>query len=172
MPTIVARPPGTRPRHLAFHPSQPLLYCITEAQALIEVYRVDDASGALTPAPGLGARLPGDPEAPHRVAADLHVTPDGRFLYGSERTGSTIAAFAIDATTGGLSLVDAYPVDRIPRSFAIDPGGRFLVSAGQESGRLTVHAIDRARGRLTDLGACDAGAGAGWVEIVDLSCQQ
>jgi 6-phosphogluconolactonase len=157
---------GTRPRHLAFHPGGGLLYCITEAQALIDVYAVDGESGALTPVPGLGSRLPDDPAAPHTVAADIHLTPDGRFLYGSERTNSTIGAFAVEPGTGALALIDAWPTDPIPRSFALDPAGRFLVSAGQESGRIVVYAIDPASGCLSERSAYAVGEGPGWIEIV------
>jgi 6-phosphogluconolactonase len=160
---------GTRPRHLAFHPDGERLYCITEAHALVEVYAVDGERGALTVMPGLGSRLPNDPAAPYTVAADIHLTPDGRFLYGSERTNSTIGGFAVAPDTGALSLIDAWPTESIPRSFALDPAGRFLVAAGQESGRIAVYAIDPATGRLGECLAYDVGEGPGWIEIVDPS---
>jgi 6-phosphogluconolactonase len=103
------------------------------------------------------------------MAADLHISSDGRFLYGSERAESTISAFAIDPRSGALSHIQTTGAEKVPRSFAIDPSGRFLVSAGQETGRIGVHSIDPTSGRLTDFVAYDAGEGASWVEIIDPS---
>jgi 6-phosphogluconolactonase len=164
-------PELTRPRHLAFHPSAALLYCITESHALIDVYAVDSATGRLTAMPRLGSRLPPAKGSEHTVAADLHFTPDGRFLYGSERTDGSISAFAVAPGTGALRHVGSFATDRIPRSFAIDPTGRFLVSAGQETGRLVVHAIDPVTGRLGEETAYEVGAVPGWVEFIDLAAK-
>src|SRR5438045_5954605 len=75
------------------------------------------------------------------AAADLHVTPDGRFLYGSERRTSTLAGFRIDLATGTLSPIGSWPTEATPRGFAIDPRGRFLLSAGLDSDRMTVYRI-------------------------------
>jgi 6-phosphogluconolactonase len=162
-------PELTRPRHLAFHPSAALLYCITESHALIDVYAIDSATGKLTPEPKLGSRLPPAADSEYTVAADLHFTPDGRFLYGSERTRSSISAFAVESGTGALRHVGSFATDRIPRSFAIDPAGRFLVSAGQETGNVVVYAIDVATGGLGAGTAYKVGTGAGWVEFIDLA---
>jgi 6-phosphogluconolactonase len=164
-------PELTRPRHLAFHPSAPLLYCITESHALIEVYAIDSATGRLTPMPKLGSRLPPAADSEYTVAADLHFTPDGRFLYGSERTRGSIAAFAVAPGNGALRLVGSFATDRIPRSFAVDPSGRFLVSAGQETGRVVVYAIDAANGTLGEGTAYEVGAVPGWVEFLDLAAK-
>jgi 6-phosphogluconolactonase len=164
-------PELTRPRHLAFHPATKLLYCITETHALIDVYAVDVATGKLTLAPQLSSRLPPAADSEHTIAADLHFTPDGRFLYGSERTLGSIGAFAVDPGTGALRHIGSFPTDRIPRSFAIDPAGRFLVSAGQETGRIVVYAIDDATGRLGEGVPYEVGAGAGWIEFIDLAAK-
>jgi 6-phosphogluconolactonase len=164
-------PEGTRPRHLAFHPRGNVLYCITEAEGLVDAYRVDVANGKLTAAPDRGARLSIDRGQAHTVAADLHPTPDGRFLYGSERTQGTIGLFAMAPVTGALCYVDSFPTDRIPRSFAIDPTGRFLVAAGQETARVVVHAIDPESGRLDAGKPHPAGVVPGWVEFIDLAAK-
>ena len=164
-------PQGTRPRHLAFHPDAELLYCITESHGLIDVYAVDAATGLLTPLPDRGARLPAMPGSEHSIAADLHFTPDGRFLYGSERTHGSISTFAVSPDTGALRLVGNFPTDRVPRSFAIDPGGRFVVSAGQETGRVVVHAIDPQTGALGEGVGYQAGAVPSWVAVVDLAAE-
>lgn len=167
-PSIAVRP-GTGPRHLALHPVAEHLYCINETVGTIDLYAIDAVGGGLTPIPGPGAALPEEPSRPAALAADLHISPDGRFLYGSERAKGTISAFAIDPQSGALSYSQTSDTDRVPRSFAIDPSGRFLVAAGQDTGRVAVHAMDPASGRLTDRGRYEAAAGPSWVEIIDLS---
>ena len=75
-------------------------------------------------------------------AADLHLTPDGRFIYASERTTSTIKGFRIDPERGTFSRCGRWPTETTPRGFAIDPRGRFLLAVGLSSNALTVSAID------------------------------
>ena len=102
------------------------------------------------------------------AAADLHVTPDGRFLYGSERKSSTLAGFRVDDTTGKLSAIGRFPTEKTPRGFAIDPRGRFLLSVGLDSNAMTVHAIDPQSGVLSAVKQYPMGEMPNWVEIVDL----
>jgi len=99
-------------------------------------------------------------------AADLHLTPNGRFLYASERTTSSIGALRVDGTSGKLTYLSSTPTEKQPRGFNIDPTGRFLVVAGEKSDMLAVYAIDAESGALKALGRYPAGKGANWVEIV------
>jgi 6-phosphogluconolactonase len=99
-------------------------------------------------------------------AADIHLTPNGKFLYISERTSSTLAAFSVDGASGKLGYLSSTPTEPQPRGFAIDPKGRFLVASGEKSETISVHAIDQASGALKFLGKYPAGKGANWVEIV------
>jgi 6-phosphogluconolactonase len=102
-------------------------------------------------------------------AADIHLTPDGKFLYVSERTTSTLAAFSVDPKTGMLTSIDSYPTEKQPRSFNIDPSGRYLLSVGQLSNSMTSYAIDKATGKLTKLREYPVGKNPNWVEIVSFS---
>jgi 6-phosphogluconolactonase len=99
-------------------------------------------------------------------AADIHMTPNGRFLYASERTSSTLAAFSVDGATGKLTYLSSTPTENQPRGFAIDPKGRFLVASGEKSGTISVYAIDFASGALKPLDKYPTGKGSNWVEIV------
>jgi 6-phosphogluconolactonase len=164
-PSVAARA-GSGPRHLSLHPRQACLYCINETDGTIDTYAIARAPFTLALRQSVDMRPPGAPPVANARAADIHVTPDGRFLYGSERQHNTIAAFAIDAAAGTLTRIGSYAGEPGARGFAIDPTGRFLVAAGQVSGRVAVHAIDPTRGSLAALGAYDAGPGANWVEIV------
>src|SRR6266404_3139668 len=149
-PGIIPAKPGAGPRHLALHPSGRYLYLITETTDTIGAYAIDPPTGTLTELQFVNA-LPSDfKEQP--AAADLHVTPDGRFLYGSERKTSTLAGYRIDPDKGTLSLIGHFPTEKTPRGFAIDPRGRFLLSVGLDSAGMTVYTIDQASGELKPIG--------------------
>jgi 6-phosphogluconolactonase len=102
------------------------------------------------------------------AASDIHVTPDGRFLYGAERTTSTLFGFKIDPEKGTLTPIGQWPTEKTPRGFAIDPRGKFLLSVGMDSAGMTVYAIDPASGALTPTAHYSMGTQPNWVEIVDL----
>jgi 6-phosphogluconolactonase len=163
-PPAVATKPGAGPRHLTFHPSGRFAYLITETTATVGAYAVDPESGSLTELGFLDML----PQGSAVAAADLHVTPNGRFLYGSERKSSTLAGFRIDPGRGTLTPVGRWPTETTPRGFAIDPRGRFLLAAGLDSNALSVHAIDDATGGLTLVRSHRMGRMPNWVEIIDL----
>jgi len=94
------------------------------------------------------------------------MTPKGKFLYATERTGSTLAAFSVDAASGKLTYLSSTPTERQPRGFAIDPKGRFLVASGEKSETISLYAIDPASGALKLLQKYPTGKGLNWVEIV------
>ncbi|KAB0265588.1 hypothetical protein FEZ63_18040 [Microvirga brassicacearum] len=101
-------------------------------------------------------------------AADIHVTPDGRFLYASERTTSTLAAFRVDPENGTLTPIDSYSTAQQPRAFGIDPSGRYLLAVGQLSNSMRSYSIDLSSGSLTMLKEYPIGRNTNWVEFVRL----
>jgi 6-phosphogluconolactonase len=102
---------------------------------------------------------------PAIAAADLHLTPNGKFLYVSERTSDTLSGFAVDAASGKLTFLSSAHTERQPRGFAIDPKGRFLVATGEKSETISVYSIDQANGALKFLNKYPTGKGSSWVEI-------
>jgi 6-phosphogluconolactonase len=96
------------------------------------------------------------------------MTPDGKFLYISERTANMLAAFSVDGASGKLTYLSSAPTERQPRGFAIDSKGKFLVATGEKSETISVYAIDPASGALKFLNKYPTGKGANWVEIVSL----
>jgi 6-phosphogluconolactonase len=165
-PGVIAARPGAGPRHLAFHPNGRFLYLITETTDTIGAYAIDPGTGTLTELELVDALPAGFTEQP--AAADLHVTPDGRFLYGSERRTSTLAGYRIDPDRGTLSPIGHFPTEKTPRGFAIDPRSRFLLAAGLDSNALTVHRIDPQSGALAVVKQYPMGQQPNWIEIVDL----
>ncbi|MBS0630899.1 MAG: lactonase family protein [Verrucomicrobia bacterium] len=147
-PPFVATAPGSGPRHFKFSPDGRHAFAITEMGGTMTSYVYNAANGALTPVNTLStlqADFKGTPSG-----AEVRVHPNGRFVYGSDRTISSIAVFAVDPATGKLSLVEITPTGgKSPRNFALSPDGAWLVSANQYSNSLTVFRVDPATGRLT-----------------------
>ncbi|UTD27767.1 6-phosphogluconolactonase [Bradyrhizobium sp. WD16] len=158
------------PRHFVFHPDGTSVYLLNELSAALIVYGYDAASGAwrevqttsALPQGFAGKAFEGKP-----WAADLHLTSDGRFLYASERTSSTIAAFRVE-DGGRLAPLGSVPTQRQPRGFAIDPSGRVLAAVGELSDAMTVYAIDGASGALRPVQTLEVGGKPNWVEFVTL----
>lgn len=153
------------PRHFVFHPNGRLVYLLCELDGTVYAFDYDPQTGALTQKqviPTMAADYQGK-----IWAADLHITPNGKFLYASERTTSTLIGFKV-AEDGRLTLLDRAETEQQPRAFAIDPSGRYLLAVGQLSHMLSVHAIDGATGKLTRLKRYPMGKNPNWVEIVDL----
>lgn len=175
---------GSGPRHTAPSPNGRFLYVLSELFGTVTTYAIDRHSGALT-AQGTVAGVPARyglekglirpplgqgekvDDTPRIWAADIKVSPDGRFVYTTERTSSTITAYRADPATGQLSALETIEVEKQPRGIAMDPRGRWLVVAGEKSPRVGLYAIDAATGRLQRVSEAPAGKGANWVEIVD-----
>jgi 6-phosphogluconolactonase len=155
------------PRHLAFNPDGRSLYVLNELNGSINGYVLDLDSGTLDENQCIALLPPDIRTSPS--AADLHVTPDGRFLYASERATHKIYAFAIDEDFGKLRGIGSFPTEPSPRGFNITPCGRYLVAAGQLSNRMRAYAIDARDGKLTGGATIRAGSNPNWIEIVRLA---
>jgi 6-phosphogluconolactonase len=155
--------PGAGPRHLAFAGGGRRLYCVNEVDATVNAYDRDPVTGALTERQSISA-LP-HPVPGSAAAADIHLTPDERFLYASVRSTNTLACYRVDA--GRLTLLEHAPAEPAPRGFAIEPHGEFLLCAGMHSGTVATHQIDPQSGRLTRIGAVPTGAEPNWVEVLE-----
>src|SRR5690606_27027457 len=97
--------------------------------------------------------------------ADIHCTPDGRYVYASVRTTHTITAFRIDPETGAMANAGTFQVEPSPRGFAIEPNGRFLLCAGQGNNQIAVYNINPDTGSLTPLDRYAVGKQPSWIEI-------
>ena len=164
-PPMVKVRHGSGPRHLVISPDNRQVFCLNELDCSIDSFDFSAESGQLTLKHSMDALPPEFSGKPW--AAELRMTPDGRFLYASERTASAIAAFAIEAG-GRLRLVGHYPTETQPRGMDIDPSGKWLVAVGQLSASLTVHALDPKTGQLTVQGRHATGQNPICVEILTL----
>jgi 6-phosphogluconolactonase len=143
--------PGAGPRHFAFHPSGRFVYVINELDSTVTVfgYGAEQASlTAIQSVPTLPSGFTGT-----SATAEVVLSPDGRFLYGSNRGHDSLAIFAIDSGDGKLTAVGHEPTrGKKPRNFAIDPTGAYLLAANQDSDSIAVFRIDPATGRLSAVG--------------------
>lgn len=142
---------GAGSRHLTFHPNGQYAYLINELNATLVGYRYHSVSGSfeeLQTVPALPTDFAGE-----NSCADLHITPDGKHLYGSNRGHDSIVCFVIDPATGLLTYRHHTATGgREPRNFAIDPTGTFLLAANQNSHNIVTFRIDPESGALSNTG--------------------
>jgi 6-phosphogluconolactonase len=186
-PPVLQLKQGTGPRHLIISPDNRFVYLLNELTGMITTLSLDPNAGTLKEVDSVSALpsdsklvpgvprgavgTPGANQAPRNTdndiwASDLHLTPNGRFLYAAERTTSTLAAFRVDATSGKLAYIGSTPTEKQPRGFNIDPTGRFVVVSGEQSDTISSYAIDAETGTLKPIGGYPTGKGSNWVEIV------
>jgi 6-phosphogluconolactonase len=166
VPQVMA-PAGAGPRHIVFHPDDGYAYVANEFSDSVSAYAFDSATGQLE---HLGAvtTLPDDFPGQDNTCADVHVTPDGRFLYVSNRGHDSLAMYAIEPATGMPIAMGYAPTEPRPREFEVDPRGRYVYAAGQDSGRLASYAIDQGSGVLTAGPVYDVGPNPLWVLAIEL----
>jgi 6-phosphogluconolactonase len=155
---------GAGPRHFRFDPTGRWVYLLNELDGTLDVLSWNPTDGRLTHLQTVDILPPGFNGKPW--AADLHLTPDGRHLYTSERTSSTLAHFVVDLVSGLLSAQGHTSVEAQPRGFAIDPTGSYLLVVGQMSHHLSNFKIDHGTGQLHLQQRLPLGQGPNWVEIL------
>lgn len=142
--------PGAGPRHFTFHPNKKWAYLIEEMAGAVVAYAYK--SGKLNKLQRINAHP--DTLTSQPGSADIHVSPDGKFLYASNRgKENNIAIFKINQNTGKLSLQGYQStMGEIPRNFCIDPTGNFLLAANQETNNIVVFKRDKTTGMLSYTG--------------------
>ena len=139
---------GAGPRHLAFHPTLPLVYVANELDSTVATLRFDSTRGALSPQSTVST-LPAGWTGTN-YPADIHVAPNGRALYVSNRGHNSIVVFSVAESTGALALDQVVSTEGDwPRNFTLDPTGRWLLVANQRSDSVVVLGRDPENGRLT-----------------------
>ncbi|MBN2090507.1 lactonase family protein [candidate division KSB1 bacterium] len=150
-PDFAPAKPGVGPRHLAIHPNNQFLYAINELNSTITGYSFSLDSGKLQTLQTVST-LPTDYKLVNS-GADIHISPDGKFLYGSNRGHDSIAIFKIDQNSGKLESIGHEPTQgKKPRNFVIDPTGKFLLVANQDSNNVVVFRREENTGKLKATG--------------------
>ena len=144
-------PPGAGPRHLAFSPDGRHVYVINELKNSVTMFDYLTDSGMLIEQQTLPT-LPGDFTGTN-LCADVKITPNGRFLYGTNRGHDSIAAYRI-GNGGRLTLIGIQPsLGKRPQNLLITPGGELLLCANMPGNNVAVFRIDAQTGVLKPVGA-------------------
>lgn len=145
-PSPLKMPPGDGPRHFTFHPNQKFAYIIAELSGAVSAYKYSNGNlkflqRVITHPAGYKGDI---------GSADIHLSPDGKFLYASNRGDeNTITIFSVDQVTGRLVLKGYQSVmGKTPRNFVIDPTGNFLLVANQNTDNVVVFKRNRQTGLL------------------------
>ena len=159
------------PRHYVHSPKLNVAYTSNENGGGITAWKFDPQQGTLTKMQTLST-LPKDFDG-QSAAADIHITPNGRFVYVSNRDVTkrgegaamhdSLAGFSIDPESGKLKRIGHFPTNHFPRSFCIDLTGKFVYAAGQLSSDLFAYRIDQKSGKLKQLATYETGAVPIWV---------
>lgn len=148
-PAFSASDPGDGPRHFTFHPNRQYAYLIEELSGHVVTYRYDN--GLLTELQRVSTIPEGQTGYPG--SADIHVSPDGKFLYASNRGDfNTIACYAINTNGTLTSTGHQSTLGKGPRNFNFDPSGDYLLVANQQSDAIVIFKRNTMTGELSDTG--------------------
>ncbi|MFD2515791.1 lactonase family protein [Pontibacter locisalis] len=146
-PVAYAASPGTGPRQLSFHPNGYYAYIIHELKPIVTALCYDSINGTFIEIQTIET-VPADYKGENKCGG-IQVSPDGKYLYGSNRGHNSIVVYAIDEASGKLNLVEYMPSGgKWPREFTIDLTGNILLVANQKSNNIATFRIDKNTGRL------------------------
>ncbi len=150
-PPFATSTPGAGPRHFALHPSGKFAFSIEELSSTTAAYAVQE-SGSLKPV-DRATTLPKGASADGNSTADIHVSPDGKFVYASNRGHDSIVIYAVDTNSGKLTYVGNEPAGgKHPRNFCMDDRGEFVWVANRDTDNVVVFSRDAVTGKLTPTG--------------------
>lgn len=146
-PSYFQLPAGEGPRHTTFHPNGKYAYTIGELSGNVTVFTLSP-NGNLDPIQTIAADT-----LSAAGSADIHLSPNGKFLYASNRLkGDGIAIFSVDNKSGLLTKVGYQPTSIHPRNFAITPNGKYLLCACRDDNKIQIFRINANNGLLHDTG--------------------
>ena len=145
--------PGAGPRHFTFHENGKFAFLINELDLTVTSLAYDEKLGTLKEIESVPTMPPGV-STTGVTCADIHVSPNGKFLYGTNRGHNSLVSYRIDEQTGWLEYIEHVSTGgKKPRNFVIAPGGKFLLVANQDSDNIVVLRIDEKTGKLQPTGS-------------------
>ena len=152
-PAFASTPPGSGPRHFAFHPSGKFAWANNEMTLTVTGFTYNADKGALTPIETVPTLPPGVEVIRAYSTAETQAHPNGKFVYVSNRGHNTIACYTVDQNTGKLTFIEAAPsIVKVPRNFGIDASGKWLIAGGNSGGGIAVFSIDQETGKIKPTG--------------------
>jgi 6-phosphogluconolactonase len=151
LPAFASVKPGAGPRHFTFHPNGKHAFVINELDSTVTAFTYDASKGSLTAIHTLSTLPKGF--SGESYCADVHVSPDGRFVYGSNRGHDSIVVFGFNQKDGKLTYIENVSTGgKWPRNFTLDPSGKILLVANQNTDSIVTFKIDSNTGKLTPTG--------------------
>lgn len=140
--------PGSGPRHFVIHPSGDFAYSAEELTSTVAAFSRNKSNGSLNQIQRVSMMPEGFDE--RNSAADIHISPDGKFLYASNRGHNSLVIFEINESNGSLKLVGHEPTQGgHPRNFMMDEKGEFILVANRDNDNVVVLRRDKETGRLS-----------------------
>ena len=158
--------PNTGPRHFTFNPSGDIVYVVTEVSCTVDAFHYNKKEGTLAGPFQEITTKPSDFTAAN-TCADIHITPNGKFIYASNRGHDSLVGYSVDQKTGLLTPIGWFATEKEPREFDIDPSGKFVIAAGESSGKIILYRIQE-NGKLMPLKTYEVGHWPVWVTTVTL----
>jgi 6-phosphogluconolactonase len=147
-PPFAATKPGTGPRHIIFSSDGKYAYLISEIGSIVTQFAWDSTKGTLKELQMIST-LPPDFKGLN-TDAEINLSPDGKFLYASDRGLDAITTFSVDPADGHLTALDYTPTQgKTPRNFSLDPTGHWLIASNQDSNTVLVLKRDEKTGKLS-----------------------
>ncbi len=147
---FVKMQPGSGPRHISFHPNGRHVYVINELANTVTCFDYAASSGMLTERQTIATLPTGFTGTSY--TADLKITPDGKYLYGTNRGHDSIASYRI-GEDGSLTLLSIDPsLGKGPQNILITPDGQWLISANMPGNSVVVFRIDATNGKIAATG--------------------
>jgi len=164
-PPIIEPPAGDGPRHYVYHPNGEFVYFDNEQGCSVTAYSFDKTSGTLEPIHTVST-LPNGWSG-ENTCAQIHIHPNGKFLYASNRGHDSIAIFAIDESTGRIESLGQQRTLGTPRAFNINPTGDIMLVGGLDDGELATYRLSPETGMLSHAGTQAVGDQPMWIHIVE-----
>jgi len=144
-------PDGFGPRHITFHPNGKFAYLINELSGKVIAYQYNSSNGRLTELQTIESTNIGEKQ--DKGSADIHITPNGQYLYTTNRGSANDITIYRVGSTGLLTVLGHQSCGGIhPRNFTIDPTGKFLLVANRDSNNIVVYTIIKSTGMLEAAG--------------------
>lgn len=145
-PSFFKVPDGSGPRHLTFHPNGKHAYLISELSGTVDCFQYQESTGNL-----IGIQRVVADTLKAEGSADIHISPDGKFLYASNRLkGDGIAIFSINQSDGKLTKAGYQETGLHPRNFIITPNGKYLLVASRDNDAIQIFLRNSVTGLLED----------------------
>jgi 6-phosphogluconolactonase len=150
-PDAVKSRPGAGPRHLIFHRKLPIVWVLNELDSTAATYRWDAQRATLAPVQ-VTTTLP-PTFTGYSTTAEIAGSPDGRFVYCSNRGHDSVTIYAADPADGSLTTMGWQPTQgRDPRFIGLDPAGRFLYAANEQGDTIVAFRLEASSGKLVPTG--------------------